>query len=87
MCSSDLFQPQRLDLLGVLALLLFIAFGHFSKPGIVDLARHIVLIEPFKEHGAPACGAEGSAAEHPPPVRRRPPVPAHNAPPAASKNS
>ena len=44
------FQPQRLDLLGVLALLLFIAFGHFGKPGIVDLARHIVLIEPFKEH-------------------------------------
>ena len=28
------FQPQRLDLLGVLALLLFIAFGHFGKPGI-----------------------------------------------------
>ena len=44
------FQPQRLDLLGVLALLLFVAFGHFGKPGIVDLARHIVLIEPFKKH-------------------------------------
>ena len=44
------FQPQRLDLLGVLALLLFIAFGHFGKPGIVDFARHIVLIESFKEH-------------------------------------
>ena len=44
------FQPQRLDLLCVLALLLFIAFGHFGKSGIVDLARHIVLIEPFKEH-------------------------------------
>ena len=43
-------QPQRLDLLCVLALLLFIAFGHFGKPGIVDLARHIVLTEPFKEH-------------------------------------
>ena len=28
------FQPQRLDLLCVLALLLFIAFGHFGKPGI-----------------------------------------------------
>ena len=44
------FRPQRLDLLCVFALLLFIAFGHFGKPGIVDLARHIVLIEPFKEH-------------------------------------
>lgn len=44
------FQPQRLDFLGVLALLLFIAFGHFGKPGIVDLAGHIVLIEPFKKH-------------------------------------
>ena len=44
------FQPQRLDLLCVLALLLFIAFGHFGKPGIVDLSRYIVLIEPFKEH-------------------------------------
>ena len=44
------FQPQRLDLLGVLALLLFVAFGHFGKPGIVDLAGHIVLIEPFKKH-------------------------------------
>ena len=44
------FQPQRLDLLCVLALLLFVAFGHFGKPGIVDLPRHIVLIEPFKEH-------------------------------------
>ena len=44
------FQPQSLDLLGVLTLLLFVAFGHFGKPGIVDLTRHIVLIEPFKEH-------------------------------------
>ena len=44
------FQLQRLDLLVVLALLLFIAFGHFGKPGIVDLAGHIVLIEPFKKH-------------------------------------
>ena len=35
------FQPQRLDLLCVLALLLFVAFGHFGKPDIVDLARHI----------------------------------------------
>ena len=44
------FQPQSLDLLCVFSLLLFVAFGHFGKPGIVDLSRYIVLIEPFKEH-------------------------------------
>ena len=44
------FQPQSLDLLCVFALLLFVAFGHFGKPGIVDLSRYIVLIEPFKEY-------------------------------------
>ena len=37
-------QPQRLDFLGVFALLLLIPLGHFGKPGIVDLAGHIVLI-------------------------------------------
>ena len=44
------FQPQSLDFLCVLTLLLFVAFGHFGKPGIVDLSRYIVLIEPLKEH-------------------------------------
>ena len=43
-------QPQGLDPSGVLALLLLIPLGHFGKPGIVDLAGHIVLIEPLKEH-------------------------------------
>jgi len=43
-------QPQSLDFLCVFTLLLFVAFGHFGKPGIVDFSRYIVLIEPFKEH-------------------------------------
>ena len=53
-------QPQSLDFLCVFALLLFIAFGHFGKPGIVDLAGHIVLIEPFKKHiQLPVTGGQG----------------------------
>lgn len=81
------FGAELFDFLGQLLLLVLVSPGHSGKAFVRDFAGNIVLIEPFKEHGAPACGAEGSAAEHPPPVRRRPPVPAHNAPPAASKNS
>ena len=47
-------SPSRgaagLDPSGILALFLLIPLGHFDKPGIVDFAGHIVLIEPFKEH-------------------------------------
>ena len=43
-------QPQRLDPPGVLALFLLISLGHFGKPGIIDLARHVVLVKPLKEH-------------------------------------
>ena len=48
----QLFQLllQLLDRPSVLTLFLLIPLGHFGKPGIVDLAGHIVLIEPFKEH-------------------------------------
>ena len=60
-----LLQPQSLDLLCVLALFLFVALGHLGKPGIVDLSRYIVLIEPFKEHiQLPVTGCQ----EHPAPA-------------------
>ena len=43
------FQPQGLNTPGVFTLLLFITLCHFRKPGIVNLAGNIVLIQPFKE--------------------------------------
>lgn len=43
-------QPQRLEPTGVLGRFLLIPPGHFGKPGIVNLAEHMVLIAPFKAH-------------------------------------
>ena len=42
-------QPQGLDPLGVLPLLLLIPLGHFRKPGVTDLLAHVVLVKPFKK--------------------------------------
>ena len=42
-------QPQRLDPLGVLPLLLLVPLGHLRKPGVADFLAHVVLVQPFKK--------------------------------------
>ena len=38
-------QPQRLDPLGVLSLLLLVPLRHLRKPSVADLLAHVVLRE------------------------------------------
>ena len=42
-------QPQRLDPLGVLPLLLLVPLGHFRKPGVADFLAHVVLVKPLEK--------------------------------------
>ena len=42
-------QPQRLDPLGVLPLLLLVPLGHLRKPGVADFLAHVVLVKPLEK--------------------------------------
>ena len=42
-------QPQRLDPLGVLPLLLLVPLGHLRKPGVADLLTHAILVKPLEK--------------------------------------